>query len=331
MDSEFWISELTDDDVPAVVALCRTALDLPEDAAEAAEIVLRLRENTGTAGWAAHPRRLAGFIALVPAAAGATLSGVPISMTGGRVIGVVLGSVSHRDPSIGHVDLVAVDPQQRRRGVGRALVSRIEGALAGLGAGDVVIAGNPPYYGWPGIDVRYTPAICAAMALGFEQDQPAWNMTADLGKPDALALRPTAPGEQRLAAGGITVRRAGLEDVPALVEFALTNFGSGWAGEIAHSVGRDRAGCHVAVGAAGEILGFAAYGSSRPSWFGPMGTAPAVQGLGIGSVLLRRCLADQKAAGYESVQIGWVGPVPFYSGAVGARVERVFFLYRKQL
>jgi predicted N-acetyltransferase YhbS len=96
-------------------------------------------------------------------------------------------------------------------------------------------------------------------------------------------------------------------------------------------VGREHAGCHVAVDAEGAILGFAAYGSSRASWFGPMGTAPAVQGMGIGSVLLRRCLADQKAAGYDRVQIGWVGPLPFYSGAVGARVERVFLLYRKQL
>jgi mycothiol synthase len=334
VDSEYWISELTDDDVPAVVSLCRAALDLPEDAAEAAEMVLRLRENTGTEGWSTFPRQLAGFVALVPAgpaaAAGAALSGVPMSVTGGRVIGVVLGSVSHRDPSIGHIDLIAVDAEQRRRGVGRALVARIEGALAGLGAGDVVIAGNAPYYAWPGIDVRYTPALCAAMALGFEQDQPAWNMTADL-TPGSLALRPTGPDEEGLVKAGISVRRAARDDVPALVDFAITNFGSGWAGEITHSVGREQAGCHVAVGAQGEILGFAAYGSARPSWFGPMGTAPAVRGLGVGSVLLRRCLADQRAAGHDYVQIGWVGPVPFYSGAVGARVERVFFLYRKQL
>jgi mycothiol synthase len=335
VDSEFWISELTDDDVPAVVTLCRGALDLPEDAAEAAEIVLRLRENTGTDGWAIGPRKLAGFIALTPggagAAAGAALSGVPMSVTGGRVIGVVLGSVSHRDASIGHVDLIAVDPAERRRGVGRALMSRVEGALNGLGAGDLVLAGNAPYYAWPGIDVRYTPAICAAMAFGFEQDQPAWNMTADLSDPDSLALRPTAPAESRLAEAGITVRRAALGDVSALVEFALTNWGSGWAGEITHSVGREQAGCHVAIRASGEILGFAAYGSSRSSWFGPMGTAPSAQGLGIGSVLLRRCLADQRAAGHERVQIGWVGPVPFYSGAIGAQIERVFFLARKQL
>jgi mycothiol synthase len=48
-------------------------------------------------------------------------------------------------------------------------------------------------------------------------------------------------------------------------------------------------------------------------------------------VLLLRCLADQRATGLERVQIGWVGPLRFYSGVVGARVERVFFRYRKQL
>jgi mycothiol synthase len=311
VDHEFWISELTEDALPAVIALCRTALDLPEDAAEAAEIVRRLRDTTGTDGWSSGPRRIAGFVA---------------QAAGDRVIGVVLGSVSHRDPSIGHVDLIAVDPAERRQGVGRALMARIEGALAGLGADDVVLAGNAPYYAWPGIDVRYTPAVCLAMALGFGQDQPAWNMTADLG-----GLAPTGPDEERLAGEGVTVRRAVPGDVPDLTEFALVNWGSGWAGEIGHSVGREGAGCWLALEADGTLLGFAAYGSSRPSWFGPMGTTPAARGRGIGSVLLRRCLADQRAGGHETAQIGWVGPVPFYSSAIGARVERVFFLYRKQL
>jgi mycothiol synthase len=327
VDSEFWISELTDDDVPAVVTLCRAALDLPEDAAEAAEIVLRLRETTGTDGWSTAPRRIVGFIALRPDSGGGA-AGEPVSVTGGRVIGMVLGSVSHRERSIGHLDLIAVDPRERRRGVARALLSRAEGALAGLGAGDVVIAGNAPYYAWPGIDVRYTPAICAAMAVGFEQDQPAWNMTVDAA---AMTPEATAADEARLTGEGITVRRATVEDVPALTRFSLANFGEGWGGEIAHSVGRDQAGCHLALAADGSLLGFAAYGSCRPSWFGPMGTAPAARGLGIGALLLRRCLADQRAAGHAQVQIGWVGPLPFYAKAVGARVERVFLLYRKQL
>lgn len=295
------IIDLTDDRLPAVVELCRTALDLPEDAAEAAEMVSRLRS--------ADPRSSVGFVAL-----------------GGedRVIGVALASLSHRDASIGHIDLVVVHPAERRKGVCRQLVGRVEAALAELRAVDVVLAGNPPYYAWPGIDVRYTPAVCAALALGFQQDQTAWNMTADLRQPLS-----TEADEKRLT--GVTVRRAESSDLPLLADFALSVHNAGWSDEIAHSIGEAKAGCWIAVGDDGTLFGFAAYGSSRPSWFGPMGTSPAARGRGIGSVLLRRCLDEQRKAGHDTVQIGWVGPVPFYSAAVGARIERVFLLYRKSL
>ncbi|MFC5001022.1 GNAT family N-acetyltransferase, partial [Dactylosporangium cerinum] len=103
-----------------------------------------------------------------------------------------------------------------------------------------------------------------------------------------------------------------------------------WAWEVAQSLDRDGAGCWVAV-RDGEILGFAAYGANRPSWFGPMGTAPAAEGLGVGRVLLRRCLADQRADGHSTAQIGWAGPVAFYAKTVGARLERIFWIYTKQL
>ncbi|MDR7280398.1 GNAT family N-acetyltransferase [Catenuloplanes atrovinosus] len=312
MDAEFAIRELTDDDVPAVVTLCAGALDLPEDAAEAAEIVLRLRERPSPESPAGH--RTLGYVAFDAEDA---------------VLGAVLCSIAQRDPGTGHVDLIAVRPDARRRGIGRALMVRAEAGLAGLGASEVLLAGNSPYYAWPGVDVRYTPAVCAAMALGYEQDRTAWNMTADLA-PGSAALRETATAERRLAEAGITVRLAHRGDIPRLVEFADRTFGGDWPSEVADSIGRDRAGCHLAE-RDGEILGFAAYGSSRPSWFGPMGTAAAAEGLGIGGVLLRRCLADQHAHGHSAAQIGWVGPVPFYSGAAGARIERVFFLYRKQL
>ncbi|RLP96763.1 GNAT family N-acetyltransferase [Micromonospora sp. CV4] len=308
MDAEITVSELTPDLAPAAARLCAQALDLPEDAAEAATIVDAL--------W---PRAAADRpVVAVGAYRGADL------------VGVLLGSVSSADPALGHVDLVAVLPEQRRRGVGRALLERGERMLAGHGVTEVLLAGNPPYYAWPGIDVRYTPAVCAALALGYRQDRTAWNMTADLSYDGSPALRSTEAAERRLAGQGITVRRAEPTDLPALAAFARSTFGGAWDGELAGSVGRDGAGCHLAE-RAGELLGFAAYGSSRPSWFGPMGTAPAAEGSGIGGVLLRRCLRDQREAGLDRAQIGWVGPVPFYSGSAGARIERVFFLYRRTL
>lgn len=304
---EMEIIELGPDRLPEVVDLCRRALDLPEDAAEAPAVVATLADR---------------------AAADRTVLRLG-AVRDGRLLGVLVGSLSATDPRLGHVDLVAVAPAERRQGVGAALLAGAETRLAALGASELLLAGNPPHYAWPGIDVRYTPAVCAALRLGYRQDRTAWNMTAALteGSP---ALRPTEAAERRLAARGVTVRRAEPADLPALTAFARSVFGGTWDGELAGSVGRPDAGTHLAE-RDGEILGFAAYGSARPSWFGPMGTAPSAEGSGIGGVLLRRCLRDQAAAGIAAAQIGWVGPVPFYSGAAGARIERVFFLYRKAI
>ncbi|MFI7217656.1 GNAT family N-acetyltransferase [Micromonospora maritima] len=305
MDVE--IIELGRDRLPEVVDLCRRSLDLPEDAAEAAAVVTTLADR---------------------AAADRTVLRLG-AVRDGSLVGVLVGSRSATDPRLGHVDLAAVAPAERRQGVGGALLAEAEARLAALGATELLLAGNPPHYAWPGIDVRYTPAVCAASRLGFRQDRTAWNMTAELteGSP---ALRSTEAAEQRLAGRGVTVRRAGPADLPALAAFARATFGGTWDGELAGSLGRPDAGAHLAE-RDGEVLGFAAWGSARPSWFGPMGTAPAAEGSGIGGVLLRRCLRDQAAAGIGAAQIGWVGPVPFYSGAAGARIERVFFLYRKAI
>jgi mycothiol synthase len=307
VDHAYQLAELTPDRVPDVVALCQVALDLPDDAAEAEVIVSRLRHPGPLLG-SAGDRRTTGWVAL----------------SGPDVVGVVLGSTGYGDPAVGHVDLIAVHPEHRRHGVGRALLARVESALAGFGVGAVALVGNAPVYAWPGIDVRYTPAVCLAEASGYERQTVAWNMTADLTE-GSLALASTAPAEARLASAGVAVRRAVAADVPGLVEFAQEHFGPGWGAEISGS-----AGIHFAV-RDGEVLGFACWGSSRPSYFGPMGTAPAARGLGVGGVLLRRCLQEQALSGLTSAQIGWVGPVPFYSANSGARIERVFFLYRRQL
>ncbi|HZO63748.1 MAG TPA: GNAT family N-acetyltransferase [Kribbellaceae bacterium] len=295
------VVEWTVDQLDDTVALCAQALDLPEDAAEAGPILRTLtaaREDR-------HMVRVAT----------ADGSGVALGSTG--------PGPGPGDAGAGYIDLVAVHPAARRRGLGRALVTAVEQRLAERGVTGVHLAGHPPGFAWPGVDVRYTPAMCAAEALGYAHTRTAWNMTADLA-----AVPDPAPGEARLAAAGVAVRRAGAADVPALAAFADAEFGGAWAAELADAV--RYGGVHLAE-RNGQVTGFAAYGGCRPSWFGPMGTAPAGQGLGIGTVLLRRCLLDQRSAGLATAQVCWVGPVRFYAGAVGARVERVFFLFHKAL
>ncbi|MEU8249298.1 GNAT family N-acetyltransferase [Nonomuraea sp. NPDC048916] len=245
--------------------------------------------------------------------------------------GVVMASMSTRDPQVGHIDLLAVRPREQGRGLGRELVRAAEEWLRARGATQARFAGNAPCYAWPGIDVRYTAAACLAESLGYERYHVAWNMTADLstgptaGPPAGQATDRLATDEDvaRLARAGVDVREAGPER-ERVVAFVREHWNDRWAWEAANA-----AGLHYAE-RDGEVLAFAAWGA-RPAWFGPMGTAPAARGLGVGGVLLRRCLADQRAAGQSTAQIGWVGPLRFYSRAVGARAERVFWLYRRDL
>ncbi len=234
---------------------------------------------------------------------------------GETLIGAALLSEGYKHPQAGHLDLLLVDPAHRRRGVARSMLAEIEQEARARGLETLKVTGNAPDYAWPGVDVRYTAAICALEKAGFTRSGVAWNMTAPL---------PVA-GPERAVPEGISIKRLEKADRASVVQVVTAQWGSSWAAEVERA-----AGCHVAL-RDGAPIAFAAWGGCRPSWFGPMGTLPAATGLGLGAILLRRCLDDQAALGLPSAQIGWVGPVPFYANAVGASIERVFFLFEKTL
>lgn len=250
-------------------------------------------------------------------------SGRPGVWLAARDGGLAVASLSG---TVGHLDLVAVHPAVRRRGLGTALVRAAEEELRALGATELRWSGNPPCYAWPGIDVRYTPAVCCAAAAGYERYDAAHNMIADLRTADLS----TSDDEERLAGGGVTIAAAAESELGLLGNWVENTWNPAWRWEVEQSVRATQAGCHVAW-RGGEPVAFAAYGGNRPGWFGPMGTDPAARNLGLGRVLLRRCLTDLRAAGQHTAQIAWAGPFAFYARTVGARLDRIFWLYRKEL
>jgi mycothiol synthase len=265
-----------------------------------------------------------------------------LAQAGGAPAGFALGSLGPEpaDPAAGrrgHVDLLAVDPGARRRGCGRALLTAIEDRLTGAGAARVLIGGATPLFAWPGIDVRYTAACCLAEASGYVRRSDAVNMTVELtsalGSGPATDRLATGLEEKALAARGITVRRLRPDDREPISPW-LAGWGGTWRDEAFATLERDGAGCHIAVLRDGApdaaYVGFACHGVNRADWFGPMGTDGELRGLDIGSVLLRRCLDDLRAAGHPTAQIGWVGPIGFYARTVDAYIERVFRIYRKE-
>jgi len=260
----------------------------------------------------------------------------------GVLVGLALGSLGResRDPAAarrGHVNLLAVAPGARRQGRATALLHALERRLGSVGARDVLIGGATPRFAWPGIDVRYTAATCFAEARGYVRQREAVNMTVELATAAAESRLATELDEKRLAKLSITVRALSEPDRERITPW-LAGWGGTWREETLATLDRvaeggDDAGTFVAVlrdgTADAEYVGFASYGVNRRDWFGPMGTSGELRRLGIGGVLLRRCLSEMRAVGVQSAQIGWVGPVGFYARTVDAYVERVYWMYRR--
>lgn len=243
----------------------------------------------------------------------------------GEPVGCALGSLRG---GRGHINLLMVAPEARRRGHGRTLLHALERRLEAAGASQIFVGGASPRFAWAGVDVRYSAAGFLLESAGYARLNQPVNMTVDLAE---IGTRLGEPASAALPAE-VTLRPLREEDRASITPW-LASFGGTWLEETLTTLDRPGARCHLAVRDDGTpdaaYLGFACYGVNRADWFGPMGTDEKSRGLGIGSVLIRRCLADLRAAGYDSAQIAWVGPTKFYAKVVDAYVERVFWIYRK--
>jgi mycothiol synthase len=289
------------EDLAGIQAVCAITLDLEPDARDLPKLL------------AASPERHA-----------------VVAESDEEIVGVCYGSIGRpvAEGPRGHVDLLAVTPASSGRGGGRRLLGAMEAQLKERGATEVILGANPPVYLWPGIDVRYTAMTCLADSAGYERYRDAVDMAVDLRAVDLDA----GIDERRLARAGVTVRRAAQAEGGLVVDWLRAGpWGqSAWPDETASALARQPARCHIAC-RDGAYVGFACHGGVRSGWFGPMGTLPPERRLGVGAVLLKRCLADMRGSGLPTARIGWVGPVRFYARTVGARIERVYWLYRKTL
>lgn len=240
------------------------------------------------------------------------------------------------EPGVGTIKMIAVHPRLHRQGIGSTIMKGLVARLSESGCSKIRLGESPPNYLQPGVDADDDRANAFFRAMGFVSFGTAQDMTCPL---PGLDLDTTAD-EQRLADAGIVVRRACAreqerERTPnaaaqeATVLAAIGEQWKAWLPEVQSALALSPPGLHIAETRDGAFAGFAAHSANNRSvgWFGPMGTHPDFQGLGIGGVLLRRCLRDLRDAGFESATIPWVAPVGFYERAVGARISRSYLRY----
>ncbi|ETX02936.1 MAG: hypothetical protein ETSY1_01875 [Candidatus Entotheonella factor] len=246
----------------------------------------------------------------------------------GTLIGFSIGVGRQRETGpVGYIKLLAVDTAYHRQGIGSQLLQTTERALQRVGINEVRIGESAPNYLTPGLDQRYLAGKRFFAARGYEHIGTASNLTVDLTQNDFQTVEP----EARLAARGITVRRAKSSDTQPVLAVVNAHWPV-WHAEVTNALLNIPISLHLAL-QQGNLLGFAAYDTNNlgTGWFGPMGTVPAAEGQGLGRVLLWRCLRDQKHQGHATAIIPWVGPIDFYTRYAGAQIARTFDRYVKRI
>lgn len=226
----------------------------------------------------------------------------------GAIAGVVHAVGGRR---VAFVQLVAVRPDARRRGVGSSLVTALRSwALDEQGAAGVAVGGAAPFYLWPGVDVTATAALCLFESSGFA--------------PRGCEVNMSYPTHHRAPVpAGVTVRRA-LDDADVTAGLAFVDrHWPNWVAETRRAI--EGGSCHLGIADDdGAVVGFGCHSVNRLGWLGPMGTDPGRRHGGLGNALLSAIAVDLMAAGRSTVEVAWVGPVGFYANAAGASVSRTF-------
>jgi len=197
--------------------------------------------------------------------------------------------------------ILAVDRNQRRRGIGSALLADAESRGARIVAAE---AGN---YFTPGVVATDEASIEFFAHRGYGEIARTRNLIADVASGEYNAIRATQATRERV------------------LNFIEKEFGRIWRFEASRAFENDPATIFYAE-VDGEIAGFAAHEANNRGlgFFGPTGVARAHRGRGLGARLLHASLIDLHRLGYPRAIIPWTDAIDFYRKACGATVADRF-------
>lgn len=231
--------------------------------------------------------------------------GWPVTVRGDPAQGVVASCVRDGGAAL---RLLVVHPSARGRGLGRALLRAAESDLGD--AASITVGADAPDYLFPGVEVTQTAMLCLLERSGYVRGEANFNMLVDLERlprPDPAARVATADDREE-------------------VEAWASRHWPMWREEMLRCLGRER--LMVARDADG-LVACCCWDGARRGWVGPVAVRPSVIGQGRGRGVLIGALHHLRAGGRRAAEIGWVGPIVPYARTVGARIHRVFFVYRK--
>ncbi len=268
------LDQLGDDAVDAIAALCRRSL---ADAPAADEI----------AGCLFAPDQ-------------------PSTVRGDPDIGVV--ATAEIDGQ-GFVRLLVVDPAQRGKGHGHALLEAAEADLTGLPS--VTVGTDAPYFLYPGVETTETGMLVLLERHHYDRVEANYNMAIDLRE------LPPDPGGHF----------APTPDKRDEVDQWMATHWFGWRLEVLRAFDK---GTLLMARDDDGISAFCAYNVNRAGLIGPVAARFDLIGKGAAAPVVAGVLHRLRAEGRDQCEVVWIGPIVPYA-RVGGHVSRVFFVYRRQL
>ena len=231
----------------------------------------------------------------------------PTVLRGDPHVGVVAAVPGEPD---GSIRLLVVDPAHRGNGHGHTLLAAAQTDLAQSTV--ITVGADAPYYLFPGVETSEIEMLSLLEGHRYQREEANFNMSVDLTR------LPADPGGTTLAT---TAER---DEVARWMDEHWAN----WTPEVLRAL--DHATLLLARDDSG-IAGFCAWNVNRGGLLGPIASRPDLIGRGVGRPLLLGALHRMAAAAEPRVpiEIAWVGPIVPYA-AIGCRVSRVFFVYRKR-
>jgi GNAT superfamily N-acetyltransferase len=208
----------------------------------------------------------------------------------------------------GYVRLLVVDPAHRGQGHGHTLLRAAEADLAASRV--ITVGADAPYYLFAGVDIEQIELLCLLERHHYQREEANFNMEVDLARiPDAR--------------NGTALATAAERDE---IDEWMARHWAHWRAEVLRAL--DKGTLLIARDADG-VSAFCAWDVNRRGLLGPVASRPDLFGKGAGRAVLLNALHLIRASGARSVDVSWVGPIRPYA-AVGGRVTRVFFVYRKR-
>ena len=234
----------------------------------------------------------------------------PTVVRGDPAVGVVAAVPGERD---GFIRLLVVDPAHRGNGHGHTLLAAAEADLAQSSV--ITVGADAPYYLFPGAETTEIELLSLLEGHRYHREEANFNMVVD------RSALPADPG------GGVLATPSDRDDVARWMDTHWSN----WKAEVLRAL--DHGTLLVSRETNGDtttdITGFCAWNVNRAGLLGPIASRPDLIGKGVGRPLLLGALHRMAAADPGPIEIAWVGPILPYA-AIGCRVSRVFFVYRKR-